>query len=255
MKQFITNKYILFIGGTIFFIALWWILSLIVDINQMIVPDPFVTFKEAFNYLKVIDTWVSIGYSFMRLLIGFAFSFVIAFLLAIIVYDNEHMYHFLTPTMTVFKAIPTAAVVFLFIVLIGSTYAPILVVILICLPILYEAIAGGLKNIDPYVIDSTKVDGAKKFKTLLKVRIPIATPYIVIGIISSFSLSFKIEIMAEVITGSTKNGIGSLIRAAQVIDPTNMTGVFAYSLIAIILMLLITLGALFLKKRLNIEEK
>ena len=251
MKKFISNKYLLFLYGTIFFIGVWWIVSILIDFNEMIVPNPIVTFGEAFRLLGIGYTWVSIGYSLLRLLIGFAISFVLAFVLAMLVYDNEKMYHFLTPTMTVLKAVPTAAVVFLFIVLAGSSNAPLYVVILICLPILYEAIASGLKNIDPFIIESTRVDGSKRLNTLFKVRLPIAMPYIIVGVVSSFSLSFKIEIMAEVITGSTKNGIGCLIRAAQVDDPTNMTGVFAYTTIAVVLMLLITLGAMIVKGKLS----
>ena len=47
--------------------------------------------------------------------------------------------------------------------------------------------------------------------------------------------------MAEVLTGYTRNGLGSVIHYVQQADPTDMTSVFAYSLFAIIFMLLITL--------------
>ena len=47
--------------------------------------------------------------------------------------------------------------------------------------------------------------------------------------------------MAEVITGYTRNGLGSVIHYVQQEDPTNLTGVFAYSLFAIIFMLLFSL--------------
>ena len=85
----------------------------------------------------------------------------------------------------------------------------------------------------------------KKFKkfivinTIFKIKLPLAIPYIVLGIKSSFALAFKVEIMAEVITGSTSNGIGCAIVSAQRSDPTNMIPVFAYSIIAIVIMLLV----------------
>ena len=47
--------------------------------------------------------------------------------------------------------------------------------------------------------------------------------------------------MAEVITGYTRNGLGSVIHYVQQEDPTNLTGVFAYALFAIIFMLLFSL--------------
>ena len=76
-------------------------------------------------------------------------------------------------------------------------------------------------------------------------------PYIIVGMISTFSLSFKIEIMAEVITGYTRNGLGSLIKGAQISDPTDLTPVFAYSLIAVVLMLIVTLAAYVITQKLK----
>lgn len=253
MKKFIFNKYTMFVLGVIFFVFLWWIISLIFDTQSMIVPTPFNTFKEAGNVLSQGYTYLCVLYSLLRMLLGFAIALVLAFIFAMIVHNNEHLYNFFTPSMTILKAIPTAAVVFLFIVVSGSSFAPVVVVSLISFPILYEAFANGLRNTDPDIINATQMDGSDKLTTLFKVRLPLAFPYMVVGMIASFSLSFKIEIMAEVITGSTKDGIGCLIKGAQINNPTDMTPVFAYSLIAIVLMLVITLISISIRK--NIESK
>ena len=74
-------------------------------------------------------------------------------------------------------------------------------------------------------------------------------PYIVVGIASSFGLSLKIEIMAEVITGYTRLGLGSAILAAQRSDPTNMVPIFAYSFVAIVVMLVFDLLSNAIKKK------
>ena len=57
--------------------------------------------------------------------------------------------------------------------------------------------------------------------------------------------------MAEILTGDTKNGLGSAILYSQKSDPTNMTLIFAYSLIAIIFVLLIQLLSKYLRKVIN----
>lgn len=230
----------MFLYGTLFLIAIWQILSL--GLGELSVPSPISTIKLAFEYLGDAYTYQCLGYSLLRMLAGFGIGFGIAFLLGIIVNDNEKLYQFFTPTMTFFKAIPTAALVFLFVVLTTAQKAPILVVTLIAIPILYEAIVGGLRNTDKNVLESAEVDGAKKIKRIFKVQLPMAIPFIIIGMISTFSLSFKIEIMAEVITGSTENGIGSLIKGAMN-SSIDMTPVYAYSFIAVMLMLVITLVA------------
>ena len=155
------------------------------------------------------------------------------------------------PTIIALKSIPTATLLFLFLVLVGAKYAPIFIVILISYPILYESFVGGIENIDENIINALKLDGENSLKNIVKVKIPLAIPYVLVGIASSFALSFKIEIMAEILTGDTKEGLGAAILAAQKNDPTNMIPIFAYSLIAIIFILIIDLIANFVKKRAN----
>lgn len=248
-KKFITNKYMMFLYGTIFIVLLWWIISLCV--NSLVVPSPFDTVALAIKYLADGYTYVSLGYSLLKMLIGFLLAFFVAFLLGMLVNDNEKLYQFFTPLMTFFKAIPTVALVFLFIVVLDASRAPILVVMLIAIPILYEAVVGGLKSENSNLLEAASMDGARKITKIMRIQLPLSVPYIVIGMISAFSLSFKIEIMAEVITGYTKNGLGSLIKGAQINDPTDLTPIFAYSLIAVVVMLIVTLAATLINEKIR----
>ncbi len=254
MKKFITNKAVLYILGFLFLVGLWFIVSACIDKNSMIFPDPITTFGRMFQLLGVGDTYRYLGFSILRLLIGFVISFVVAFLLGMLVNNNEHLYNFFTPLMTFFKAAPTATFVFLFIILIGAKNAPIFVVFTVTMPILYESIVGAFRNTDKAVLAAAQIDGANKFKTMIKVQIPLGIPLISVGVASTFAMAFKIEIMAEIITGFTNGGLGSMIHNSQVVNPTDLTDMFAYSLMAIILVLLITILASFLKKK-NMPRK
>ena len=241
MKKFITNKYVLTILGCLAFLLIWLIISLSVDDRVLIFPDPLSTFKEAGNILSHTYVYKCIGWTMLRMLIGFSISFVLATIFGIVAGYYPSFKTFLNPIIVVFKSIPTAALVFLFLVVSGARFAPIYIVILISFPILYEAIAAGIGNVDPTLLEAAKVDGGNFFKTIFSIRVPLALPYILVGITSSFALSFKIEIMAEIITGDTRNGLGSAISAAQKNDPSNMVPIFAYSLIAIIFILIVTI--------------
>ena len=251
MKKFISNKYILFILGLIFVLVLWFLLSLCFDNNTIVFPSPIETLKSVGEYLIKPKTYADIGYSLLKMTIGFGISFVMAFILGTIVGDNPQLYSFFNPLISTFKTIPTASLVFLFIVLSGARYAPVYVVILICFPILYESIVGGFKSINPQIIFATKVDGATYFSSLFRVKIPLSLPHIIVGISSSFALSFKIEIMAEIISGDTYRGLGVAIKTAQTQNVADMTPVFALSFIAIILMLALSLINLKIKKTLS----
>ena len=254
MKKFITNKYVLYALGIIFTFFLWWGLSALFDIGGMIFPSPIETIVEAGRLLGLKYTYICMLHSLKRMLIGFSLGFIAAFILGLLVNNSESRYQFFSPLITVLKAVPTVVVAFLFVIISGAADAPIFVVFLIAFPILYEAIVQGLKSTDEFVISSARVDGANKLAEVFRIRLPLAVPHIILGIISSFSLSFKVEIMAEVISGYTKNGIGSLIKGVQMSDPTNMVPIFAYSLIAIIFILLINFVSNILRKRFEIAK-
>ena len=249
MKRFITNKIVLYILGFLFLIGLWFIVSACIDTNSMVFPNPIATFGRMFQLLGVGDTYRYLGFSILRLVIGFVISFVVAFLIGMLVNNNEHLYNFFTPLMTFFKAAPTATFVFLFIILISAKNAPIFVVFTVTMPILYEAIVGAFRSTDKAVLAAAKVDGASRLKQMIKIQIPLGIPMISVGIASTFAMAFKIEIMAEIITGFTNGGLGSMIHNSQVVNPTDLTDMFAYSLMAIILVLIITILTSILKNK------
>lgn len=252
--KILRNKYLMFFLGFLFLIGVWFLVSALVDINSMVFPSPWNTFKLMFQLLGQKKTYGYLGFSIIRLLIGFLASFLLAFLLGIIVNNNEALYNFFTPIITFFKAAPTATFVFLFLVLFGGRNAPALVVIVMTFPILYESIVSAIRSTDETVLDAAQIDGAGKFKTLFTVQIPLGIPYISLGIVSTFAMAFKVEIMAEIITGITKGGIGTMININNLLDSTDLTPMFAYSTMAIILVLLVSIATSALKKKIAVMQ-
>lgn len=239
----------MFFLGFLFLLGIWSLLSAIVDINSMVFPSPWATFKLMFQLLGQKKTYGYLGFSVIRLTIGFIVSFILAFLLGMIVNNSEALYNFFTPVITFFKAAPTATFVFLFLVLFGGRNAPALVVIIMTFPILYESIVSAIRSTDETVLDAAQIDGSSKLKTLFFVQLPLGIPYIMLGLVSTFGMAFKVEIMAEIITGITKGGIGTMINISQLIDATDLTPMFAYSMMAIILVLIVSIVTSMLKNK------
>lgn len=250
MKKFTINSKLAYFLGVVLFIGIWFLLALVIDENVMIFPDPISTVKETFRILGGSYVYKCMGQSLLRLLIGFGTSFILGLLFGIIAGNNESIKKIFMPTISALKSIPTAALVFMFLVLVGAKNAPILMVVLISFPIIYESVVGGIENMDQDVIKAMKLDSGNIFRNILFVQIPLIIPYLLVGIASSFALSFKIEIMAEILTGDTRGGLGSAILGAQKNDPTNMIPIFAYSLIVIVLSIIITMIFKIIKKKL-----
>ena len=217
--------------------------------GNLIFPDPLTVFKDFFMMLGKGNTYIRIGWTLLRTLEGFGIALLIAIILGTIAGLIKKVQVILKPLMIVFKSAPTAAFVFLFLVLFGGKYAPIYVVSLLATPILYESIIAGFNNIPKEIEDALKVDANGKINSILKVKIPLSIPFFMVGLASSFALSLKTEIMAEIITGGTHMGLGTAIYAYRIMDPTNLSPIFAITLIAITIVLIVDLLGYLVKKR------
>ncbi|MBE6136369.1 MAG: ABC transporter permease subunit [Erysipelotrichaceae bacterium] len=248
MKKFITNNYILYSLGIIFVFILWVIFSSTLGGGNLYFPTPIETFKKLGELLSGSYIYLSIGWTLLRTLIGFLASLLAALIFGLLAGSFRSVYIFLKPLMTIFKSLPTAALVFLFLVLSGSRYAPVYIVFLISFPILYESIVGGIKSVPQEINDVLRIDTEGGLVPLMKIKVPIASPYIIVGLASSFALSLKTTIMAEIITGDTGYGLGNAIRAYRSLDPTDLSPIFAISLIAIVIVLIVDLVGLFITK-------
>lgn len=248
MKKYLLNKYTLTIFGIIFLFLLWFLIYLITGSDNGIFPSPIDTIKEAFTYFGDAYIYKSIWGSLSRMLIAFSIASISAIILGVIVGNYIKLKYVFNPTMVALKTVPTAALVFLFLILAGLENAPMYVVAIIVFPIVYEATVSGYTHIDEYILMSLKVDGNNSLYNNIKVKFPLSIPYIGLGLISSFALSFKIEIMAEVISGSSGYGLGRAIQFAYTNSTDGLVSIFAYAFIAILVMLIVSLLAEVIKK-------
>ena len=259
IKKIISNKYFLTFVGVIFFFLLWTIIYVAAGKSQAIFPSPIDTIKETFSYLGDPYIYKCIWGSLERMLIGFLVASVLGITIWIIVGNFTKIKYVFNPTIIALKAIPTAALVFLFLIMAGLKRAPIYVVSIIVFPMVYEATVSGYNHVPKEILLAAKVDSKNELYTNIKIKFPLSFPYIALGLTSSFALSFKIEIMAEVISGSSSYGLGRAIQVAYINSSNGLVPTFAYSFIAIIVILIVTVIIDIIKKitKLNelVEEK
>ena len=251
MRRFTSDNIGYWLGGTVLLIVLWQILSMLVGQQKMVFPGPVMTLRHVTYLLGREYTYRCIFQTLFKMISGFLLSLVLALFLGLFSGNYPFLEKLLRPSIITVRAIPTASLVYLFIVLAGFKMAPMLLVVIISFPIIYEGVCGGIRNVPKEMINAAKVDGSSFFRVNLRVRLPLAMPYIIVALASSFSLSFKIEIMAEVMTGSSNPGLGSAILGARSADPTDMVPIFAYSFIAVMIMLTIDFLAELIKNKLK----
>ena len=146
MKKFISiinsNPFI-YIVGILFIFLVWYIISISQGYGNIVFPTPFETLASTGEILSSSYIYKCIGWTLLRLLIGYSISFGFAIILGVFAGYFEKFYTFLKPLLIVLKSAPTAAFIFLFLILVGSRFASIYIVILVSFPILYEGVVGG----------------------------------------------------------------------------------------------------------------
>lgn len=242
------RKSILSILGIGLVFAIWWLLSL--RYHNLAIPSPGETFKQVYVLLGQKQTYVDIFSSLIRLFIAFSISFLIGSLLGILAGIYSWVYRFLRPLIITLRTLPTAAVILVFVTVMSSKEAPYYIVFLVVFPLVYEAMANGLKNIPNELMLSLKLEGKNSLRSIFKIRIPLAAPYILLGILQSLGLGMKVEIMSEILSGNMNlNGLGIAIKVF--LRDVEMVNVFAYSVITIVIMGLIEGGLYLAKKRIK----
>ena len=248
MRRFFTSNPFVYTAGLTFVFALWLLISATLGAGSLIFPSPIATFAALGEMLSDSYIYDCLGRTLLRTLEGFGISFAMALVLGSLAGHWTWLQRFFKPGLIVLKSAPTAAFVFLFLILSGASQAPIYIVVILAFPILYEAVVGGINAIPKQLIYAARIDAASPLSMTLRIRIPLAVPFIVLGVMSSFALSFKTTIMAEIIAGDTKPGLGSAIANYRALDPTNLAPIFAIAFSAIVVVLLMDVLSLLAKK-------
>ncbi|MFA6666754.1 MAG: ABC transporter permease subunit [Bacilli bacterium] len=221
MKNKKQNRYlnILFVFVGIAILLLIWEITSKLYNNNNIYPDVLVTLKSAFGLLSNGSTYIalltSLGICLLTMVIAFIFALILGTLSGLF----NSIDKILSPFIAIMKVVPTAVIAILLIIFVKSFYSTIIVIFLVVFPILYESIVNGIHNVDKYIIMSLRIEGLYKWNSIFKVLIPQIMPYIYLGIVSSFGLSMKVEIMSEIIVGSVAvSGLGHLIYLSYAVN-------------------------------------
>lgn len=250
MKTFWRKYRIIFY--TILGIAGVFLLWLIIAscLKTTLFPGPIKTFAHLFTLLGESTTYEAIGKTILSLLISVAISFLVGVLFGVFGGVFEPFRAFFKPFITVTKTIPTAAVVFILVVLLKPMYAAIIVSSLITFPIIYEAVVTGFTSLDTEIVEAMKVDNTPLILQIFRVYLPLSYRHILLGCAQIFGLGMKVTIMAEVLTATgTEINVGAMIYYHY--QFAEMLPIFAYSLIAIFLIGITDIGLYFAKKKLK----
>ncbi|MCL2295964.1 MAG: ABC transporter permease subunit, partial [Methanomassiliicoccaceae archaeon] len=138
---------------------------------------------------------------------GFLLAFAVAVPVGLVLGYSKILRDFATPIIEVLRPIAPIAWAPIFMLSLGYSIGPMLVVFIgIFFPLLTNVIFG-VKKIDPSWIDAAKTLGASQFQVFYKVMMPSAIPYVMNGIKVGLGIGWMCIVAAE-LYASPLGGIG-----------------------------------------------
>jgi len=221
-----------FLWGSVLLILLIWKIASAVIGRAIILPSPDATLRYALVLLRDREVWTALAWTLRRTMISFAINLLAAGALGMASGFSPGMRLFLTPLVTVLKAVPTMGVILLSLIWFSSEAAAVFVSSLIVFPILYQAVVGGVEAVDPQLKEMNRIFRIPRLRRFFHFYLPSLKPSVLTGIVSALGLSIKVMISAEVLS-QPDNGIGTMFQIERA--RLNTEGVFAWSLLVILM--------------------
>jgi NitT/TauT family transport system permease protein len=248
MKRFVQD--VLLPGAGILGVLVLWDLAVrVLRPPAFLLPSPWLVLDTALGFAGNWGKhfWATARATFM----GFGVAVVVGMGLAIAIAHFRLLRQTLTPVILVLQIVPKVAFAPLLLIWFGSGTVPIVVIAFLVafFPMVVNT-AIGLEQVEPDLIDLTRVYRMSKWRVLWLVRMPTALPHIFGGLRVASTLAVIGVIIGEFVGSNV--GLGYLILIAN----TNMNTALA---IAAILMIsafgLALYGAVVLLERLSMPWK
>ncbi|MBO4623544.1 MAG: ABC transporter permease subunit [Bacilli bacterium] len=223
--------------GILTILVVWMVASLIIK-QDVILPSIGITLKKLINILGSAYSYKVLGITCLRLAICLLSSLFIAIVLASLSTRFIRFSYYIRPLITLLRTIPVVAIIIVLLVFIGNQKASIFITSLVMLPIMYEGILSGMKNINSDILDEIKIQSNINLYIIRNVFIPLIRPHIIVAIITSLGLGIKVLVMSEFIA-TPKYSIAKEMFNYQ--SALQLEGIFAWTIIIVTVIMLLEL--------------
>jgi NitT/TauT family transport system permease protein len=190
---------VVIIGGAEFLLRFF-------NVPEFVMPTPSAIVTALFEHFGEIGP--HLGYTLVELAVGYTIGASIGMILAAVITQFPFVEKIITPYILLLVTTPMLALVPLLILNFGFGYAPrIIAVALAAGPMVMINSATGFRRTDQGKIALAKSYGASTFQIFTKIRVPMAMPMIIVGLMMGAIFAVITAIGAEMSGGGF--GLGS----------------------------------------------
>jgi NitT/TauT family transport system permease protein len=220
-------------------VGLWYLVALCWQ-NSML-PPPDAVLQMIWQEALSGQLWKHLAATLLRVLISFVIAMLVGSIIGIIMGRSHTVDQLLDPWLIVFLNIPALVIIILAYVWFGlAELTAIFAIAINKIPNVVVTMREGARTLDKGYHEMARSFNLGRRKTLLYITLPQLLPFFAVAARSGLSLIWKIVLVVELLGRS--NGVGFQLHLYfQLFD---VTGILAYSLSFILIMLIIEYGFL-----------
>lgn len=196
-----------------FWIIVWEALALSID-SKLIIASPLDVAKKLATMVTDIDVYKSLGFSLMRISLGFLTAFVLGSILAGLASKIAAIKTLLSPITTVIKSTPVASFIILAIIWFGSSNLSIFISFLMVFPVIYLNLLKGIESAKKELSEMADIFEMSVLRRIFYVLLPQMMPFVISACSVALGLCWKSGVAAEVI-GISSGSIGERLYRAK----------------------------------------
>ncbi|MDE5933491.1 MAG: ABC transporter permease subunit, partial [Lachnospiraceae bacterium] len=231
----------------LFWLCIWQLVAVMTH-NDILLVGPFQVGRALLENMARVDFIRIVLCSAGRIGLGFFAALFCALLCGALSYRYALLEEFLSPVITMLKSIPVASFVVLLLIWFGSAGLSFFISFLIVFPNVYVNTIAGLKSTDRQLLEMAEVFGIGGWNRFCFLYRPALVPYLTSCLKVSLGMSWKSGVAAEVI-GIPQYSLGERLYMSKIYLDT--AGLFAWTLLVILLSFLFEKAVLYLLKKLE----
>lgn len=207
------NKVLIIIPALIVqvaFVLAWHFLSTSGLVPSTVLVPPLTVLETLWYMAQSGELWDHLSWSLRRVAEGFAIGGGIGFILGLLIGKSKEFEKWVGPTINLIQLVPIFAWGPLLLVVLGiAEESKIAFIALACFFPILLATRQGVRSTQGKFMEVAQVYELSPINTILKVSIPAAIPYVMIGVRQSLALAWMAVVGAELM--GAESGIGYLM--------------------------------------------
>ncbi len=224
----------------------WQVVSVLVG-SELLLVSPLAVIKRLFTLVREDIFLPTVGFTLLRIALGFLSGFVIGALLALAAGRFKIIETLLWPYMLTVKSVPVASFVVLALIWLTASELSAFISFLMVLPIIYTNLLDGIKAVDRKMLEMADVFKMPFSRRLRFIWLPSVKPFLLSGCRIALGLAWKSGVAAELI-GYPEGSVGEALYYSKLFLDT--ADLFAWTVVIVLLSVVFEKLVLFLLKRL-----